>query len=318
MKGRIGLRITSSILFVFSLILFLSGCLLQRKSMHTLERYYDQIPLPDTHPLVLGRNRQGAKAPTSNIGNGNRDGNGHPKRPRYGDQQRLMSSPSTEYRSWGEVEHALERKRIAQKLRTVAYVQMVESLDEVCGAVMAFGDLDRLGSRAARVLVYPEDWDMELDDAAANAITPEDAFETEQEMAQKEFEKKLSARRRKGKNRQRKTKVTKSQEQSVISEADPPPLTHKPSTAVKSTFRTARRLLYLAQKRYHAYLLPLPESEITPLTVFNMTGYKRALYLSNPAQILKNMDDLLLHTPPAPLVAPRGSSVSTSSSAEDN
>ncbi|KAK6359919.1 hypothetical protein TWF696_001046 [Orbilia brochopaga] len=314
MKGRIGLRITSSVLFVFSLILFLSGCVLQRQSMHTLERYYDQIPLPDTHPLTLDKNRREPITRTSR--SGGRNGHGGSKRPRYGDQQRLMSSTSTEYRSWDEVEHAQAEKRMAERFRTVGYVEMVETLDEVCAAVMAFGDLDRLGSRAARVLVYPESWDMQLDDSVTStATTPRNTNGGQEQETAQESAKTSSWRRKRGKSQKRNSKSTKSQQQNVNMEIDPPPMTRKPSAAAHSNFYTARRLLFLAQKRYHAHLLPLPESAISPLAVFNMTDYKRLLYLSHPAQVLKNMDDLLLYTPPAPLAAPRRTSVSTFSGA---
>ncbi|KAJ6260708.1 hypothetical protein Dda_4937 [Drechslerella dactyloides] len=299
MKGRIGLRLTSSVLFIFSLILFLSGCVLQRQSMHTLERYYDQIPLPDTHPLTLNKNHRNPKPPPSS-----KNGRPNSKRPRYGDQQRLMSSTSKEYNSWEEVERAQAEKRMAERLRKVGYVQMVQTLDEVCGAVMAFGDLDRLGSRAARVLVYPESWDMQLEDPSVGATTST-SLRADKEGVKKESRKLSSWRRRDKAKRSQRTTV---QDVNVNVEINPPPMTRASSMAAKQHFHTARRLLFHAQERYHAQLIPLPETAISAVTVFNMTSYNRLLYLSHPAQVLKNMDDLLLYTPPAPLAAPRRTS----------
>ena len=44
-----------------------------------------------------------------------------------------------------------------------AYSQYATSSAYLCSAVMVFETLQRLGSRADRILFYPEDWDTEVD-----------------------------------------------------------------------------------------------------------------------------------------------------------
>jgi hypothetical protein len=46
-----------------------------------------------------------------------------------------------------------------------AYSQYVTDSSYLCNAVMVFEALDRLGSRADRILFYPEDWDTEVQDS---------------------------------------------------------------------------------------------------------------------------------------------------------
>lgn len=46
-----------------------------------------------------------------------------------------------------------------------AYSQYVTNPDYLCNSVMAFEALGRLGSKAARVLMYPSDWSVDLDPA---------------------------------------------------------------------------------------------------------------------------------------------------------
>lgn len=45
-----------------------------------------------------------------------------------------------------------------------AYSQYATSEPYLCNAVMVFDSLQKLGSRAERVLFYPEEWDMEVAD----------------------------------------------------------------------------------------------------------------------------------------------------------
>lgn len=55
-----------------------------------------------------------------------------------------------------------------------AYSQYVTNPDYLCNSVMAFEALDRLGSKAARVLMYPSDWSIDRDPADHNqSVTPQ-------------------------------------------------------------------------------------------------------------------------------------------------
>ncbi|KAK6338374.1 N-acetylglucosaminyltransferase [Orbilia blumenaviensis] len=298
MKGRIGLRITSSILFVFSFILFLSGCILQRRSMHTLERYYDTMPLPETHPLALEKKRRKAQAKNATPSGGSNSRN-------YGINQQVIhpSQPKpTALESWEQArrQFEMESQREKERYRTVGYVQLVDDFTSVCSAVMMFNDLDRVSSKASRVLIYPESWDMQLD-----------ISESQQREAQKILatqEKTLNTKR-KQKNTKKKSKkkgeADRKPEEHAANPLDPPPLLREPSADISSQYHTARRLLHLARIKHSVTLLPMPDGLVTPLVMLNMTDYKRLIYLQHPAAILKNMDEILLNAPTAVITVPR-------------
>ncbi|KAK6499334.1 N-acetylglucosaminyltransferase [Arthrobotrys conoides] len=307
MKGRIGLRITSSILFLFSFILFLSGCILQRRSMHTLERYYDTMPLPETHPLAIEKKRRKIQAEnpasSSESKSYNHGGGGG------GGNQRILSTShrqqrgSQDLRLWEQRQQQMEMElqREKERYRTVGYVQLVDDFTTVCSAVLMFNDLDRLGSKASRILVYPESWDMQLE-----------ISESQQKEARKILaiqEKTLNNKRKqKGTKKSKKNKkedVPKQSGEEATNPLDPPPLLHQISTDKSPQYHTARRLLHFARIKHSAILLPMPDDMVTPLVMLNMTDYKRLLYLRNPAVIMKNMDEMLLHSPAAVVSAPR-------------
>ncbi|EPS38836.1 hypothetical protein H072_7439 [Dactylellina haptotyla CBS 200.50] len=278
MKGRIGLRITSSILFLFSFILFLSGCVLQRRSVSALERYYDSMPLPDTHPLSIEKKRRKSKdAQNKGLQGGS-----------YGDQQRVLLSSATY--------SPLERQQELEKelFKSVGYVQMVAEFDDICNAVLVFSDLDRVGSRASKVLMYPAEWDMQLD-------MPLPQIMEAQKQLQVQMEQKRRGVRRRPKKASMKVVV---EEPNAPNPLDPPALIRQ-AESTRPHYNTARRLLHLARIRYSAILLPVPETTMSPLVLLNMTDYNRLLYLSHPAQVMRNMDDLLLHAPPAVVASPR-------------
>ncbi|KAK6351846.1 N-acetylglucosaminyltransferase [Orbilia javanica] len=307
MKGRIGLRITSSILFLFSLILFLSGCILQRQSMHTLERYYDTMPLPETHPLAMEKKRRKIQAENPTPSSGSQS-YGH------GGNQRVLSTSQRQRAvqdlKWEQRQQLLEMElqREKERYRTVGYVQLVDEFVDVCSAVVTFSDLDRLGSEASRILVYPESWDMQLE-----------ISESQQKQAQKILatqEKTLNNRRKqKGidkKNKKKKKNKKQGEEEGAnlpheeaTNPLDPPPLLHQTSSDKSPQYHTARRLLHLARIKHSAILLPMPDDMVTPLVMLNMTNYKRLLYLRHPSVIMKNMDEMLLHSPSASVSTPR-------------
>ncbi|EWC48089.1 hypothetical protein DRE_02668 [Drechslerella stenobrocha 248] len=300
MKGRIGLRITSSVLFVFSLILFLSGCVLQRQSVHTLERYYDEVKLPESHPMSIEKKRR--KALGAN-GSGSGARSGSHRRQGSAEYQMLLSAWEAErQRQWEEA------RRHKEQMQRFAYAQTVTDLDGICAAVMVFADLDRHGSKAARVLLYPSSWDMQLDNAVSPPTKkPQGAVdEDEEEEAEKKKPRKTS---RWGRiTATRKERLARAGENAIpqkMLELDPPPLARSPAAAAHPHFNTARRLLHVAKVRYGVTLVPLLEGAVEPLTLFNMTEYDRFLYLAHPAQVLRDMDELLAHAPPAVLAAPR-------------
>ncbi|KAK6542676.1 N-acetylglucosaminyltransferase [Orbilia ellipsospora] len=303
MKGRIGLRITSSILFIFSFILFLSGCVLQRQSVTTLEKYYDTMPLPETHPLALEKKRRLKKSKLQDESKQSvvdtREGSS------YGDQQRMLLS-STAY-SPAQRQQELERERY----RSVGYVQIVTKLEEVCNAILVFADLEKVGSKASRVLMYPAGWDLQLDIPLA-----------QQNEAQERLRKQLESGRKVVPKKSKKSYKSKGKKDVGVANApnplDPPPLSTTTGSTLPPHFNTARRIMHLARIRYSAILLPVSDSMLSPFTLLNMTDYSRLLYLSHPAQVLQNMDDMLFYTPPAIIAGPRYSSTNKDTALSPN
>ncbi|RVD81315.1 uncharacterized protein DFL_009182 [Arthrobotrys flagrans] len=304
MKGRIGLRITSSILFLFSFILFLSGCILQRRSMHTLERYYDTMPLPETHPLALEKKRRKIQAENPTPSSGNKNYN-------HGGNQRILSTSSRQRTSqdliWEQRQQQLEMelRREKERYRTVGYVQLVDDFTSVCSAVLTFNDLDRVGSKASRILIYPESWDMQLEISESQQKEAQKTLAIQEKTLNNKRKQKNTKKKNKKKNKKQE-EATKPSHEEATNPLDPPPLIHETSAADKSPqYHTARRLLHLARIKHSAILLPMPDDTVTPLVLLNMTDYKRLLYLRHPAVIMKNMDEMLLHSPAAAVSAPR-------------
>ncbi|KAK6517400.1 N-acetylglucosaminyltransferase [Arthrobotrys megalospora] len=302
MKGRIGLRITSSILFIFSFILFLSGCILQRRSMHTLERYYDAIPLPETHPLALEKKRRKNQSnlPTPTGGS---------KRYSHSSDQQVLSPPRHQSQDlrWEQQQRQqqleVELQREREKYRSVGYVQLVNDLTSVCSAVLTFNDLDRVNSKASRILIYPESWDMQLDISESQQREAQKVLATQEKTLNSKRKPAKTAKKQKAKKGKKDT--TKSHDEEATNPLDPPPLLRQPSEDISSQYHTARRLLHLARIKHSVTLLPMPDEMVTPLVMLNMTDYKRLLYLRHPSIIMKNMDELLLHSPRAVVSAPR-------------
>jgi len=51
-----------------------------------------------------------------------------------------------------------------------AYCQYVTTKDYLCNSVMMFEALDRVGARASRIMMYPEDWKLDGDDRIARLV----------------------------------------------------------------------------------------------------------------------------------------------------
>ncbi|KAF3913548.1 hypothetical protein ABW20_dc0104258 [Dactylellina cionopaga] len=239
------------------------------------------MPLPETHPLSIEKKRR-KKWETEN------------KAARISpDQQRILSSPTWQA-EWGR-QQQLEKERLA----SVGYVQIITEIDDVCGAVLAFSDLENLGSKAARLLFYPAGWDMQLGISVS-----------QQKEAQRQLKMQMEEKRRKKNNKNKSSKSIADEGAPTTNPLEPPPLLRRPDST-HPHYDTARRLLHLARIRYSVTLIPLPETVMSPLLLFNMTDYSRLLYLSQPAQVLRNMDNLLLSAPPAVIAAPRENSQSS-------
>lgn len=122
-----------NLVFVFTSLLFLSGYVLQQKTVHNLQtiiqpRLPTPRPLPTPSPLPFDPRTKAARPL------------GRPDGPSKHLQTYLYSAKASI--DWSKL----------------AYVQLVKDHVDVCSAVMLFSELHRLRSAPRRVLLFPKTW----------------------------------------------------------------------------------------------------------------------------------------------------------------
>ncbi|KAK4991080.1 hypothetical protein LTR66_006629 [Elasticomyces elasticus] len=137
--GQVSMAISSAIVFIFTSALFFSGYVLQQRSVKGIQ---DAIkprlpppPPPSTPPTPLASSMS-----SSRLFGGAPGSKGHAAYQHY-------------------ISH--QQPRVTVDWNRLAYVQLVKSHDEVCNAIMLFGELHRLKSPARRVLLFPQSWALE-------------------------------------------------------------------------------------------------------------------------------------------------------------
>ncbi|KAF2187461.1 glycosyltransferase family 8 protein [Zopfia rhizophila CBS 207.26] len=135
-SGQVSILLTSSIVFVFTLVLFLSGYVLQQKTVHSLQAAIKpRLPKPLPAPKPI-------QPPTLDV-KWARPVGGRP-----------------------EVDETFEQYMAEQTLNwnRLGYAQVVREHVELCSAIMLLGDLHRLKSPAKRILLFPRSWLKEEDE----------------------------------------------------------------------------------------------------------------------------------------------------------
>ncbi|KAF2205253.1 hypothetical protein GQ43DRAFT_460071 [Delitschia confertaspora ATCC 74209] len=135
-SGQVSMAISSGIVFIFTLVLFLSGYVLQQRTVHSLQAAIKPRlpkPLPAPEPIA---------PPALNV-KWARPMGGRP-----------------------EPDEGLEQFMAEQKLNwnQLGYVQMVRDPEELCSAVMLLGDLHGARSPAKKILLFPRPWVKEAED----------------------------------------------------------------------------------------------------------------------------------------------------------
>ncbi|VVT46225.1 uncharacterized protein SAPINGB_P001108 [Magnusiomyces paraingens] len=177
-----------------------------------------------------------------------------------------------------------------------AYVQYVTNAVYLCNSVMIFEQLQRVGSRAQRVLMYPEEWnqpgffDPPTDPAGPGYGFKEEIDEEAHEKAQEEEV--LKAQENKAPNR-----FKRDIDDSVFDQS--------------SMAHNVEYLLKVAVMKYNAILKPVKTAKLesvdpalsysfTKMHIFNQTEYDRVLFLDSDGSVRRNMDHLFL-LPSAPV-----------------
>ncbi|KAF2803630.1 uncharacterized protein BDZ99DRAFT_576105 [Mytilinidion resinicola] len=138
------MAISSSIVLLFTLILFLSGYVLQQRTVHSLQAAIKPRlpkPLPAPKPIAApSLNVKWARPIGQRVGS---DADFH----EYIGQQTI---------DWSRL----------------GYVQVVKEHVELCSAMMVFADLNRLRSPAKRILLFPRAWLQEKEgEAPSSSLT---------------------------------------------------------------------------------------------------------------------------------------------------
>ncbi|KAL9631746.1 MAG: hypothetical protein Q9204_004098, partial [Flavoplaca sp. TL-2023a] len=122
-SGQISMAISSSVVFMFTFLLFLSGYVLQQQTVRSLQAIIKPQPVvvPPPSP-VLAKHF------------------GTPPGHSFYDKYLASNRPKG---GWAKV----------------AYVQLVREHLHLCNAVMLFATLDDQESMAQRVIMYPKEWD---------------------------------------------------------------------------------------------------------------------------------------------------------------
>ncbi|KAI4257439.1 MAG: hypothetical protein L6R42_005661 [Xanthoria sp. 1 TBL-2021] len=122
-SGQISMAISSSVVFMFTFLLFLSGYVLQQQTVRSLQAVIKPQPIvvPPPSP-VLAKHF------------------GTPPGHSFYDKYLASNRPKG---GWAKV----------------AYVQLVREHLHICNALMLFAVLDEQESMAQRVIMYPKEWD---------------------------------------------------------------------------------------------------------------------------------------------------------------
>ncbi|KAK8238642.1 hypothetical protein HDK90DRAFT_233241 [Phyllosticta capitalensis] len=123
-SGQVSMVLSSTIVFIFTFLLFLSGYLLQQQTVRGLQAAIKpRLPAP-------------AKIETT-----------------YDPHARLARRPGFRDAAY---DNLLQETEV--RWQKLGFVQLVRSHDEVCTALMLFADLHRDRSPATRVLLFPRSW----------------------------------------------------------------------------------------------------------------------------------------------------------------
>ncbi|GAB7351822.1 hypothetical protein MBLNU459_g2387t1 [Dothideomycetes sp. NU459] len=149
-SGQVSFILSSSIVGIFTLVIFLCGYVLQQKTVaalqETLKPKIPVAPPPNVTPLPLAASLQASRAFGGSMGS-----SGH-----VAFQDFLTPQESAPPTDW----------------KNLAHVQVVREHESVCNAIMLFGELHRLKSPARRILLFPKAWAKEKQAEKGDASDP--------------------------------------------------------------------------------------------------------------------------------------------------
>ncbi|KAI9795847.1 MAG: hypothetical protein M1833_006796 [Piccolia ochrophora] len=134
-SGQISMTISSCVVFLFTSLLFFSGYVLQQQTVRNI-----QAALGPIKPVARTSHSLPTQQPTSDV------------------HLPGSTAPIAAARKKGRPDRA--GAPVTVDWTSLAYAQLISSPSHVCNAVMLFAELHHLGSRAGRVLLYPNAWDL--------------------------------------------------------------------------------------------------------------------------------------------------------------
>ncbi|TKA81312.1 hypothetical protein B0A49_00311 [Cryomyces minteri] len=164
-SGQVSMAISSSIVFVFTSLLFLAGYVLQQQTVHSLQAAI-KPRLPPTPPPPLPDANSSSTSSSLALSTNDSVNENNIKPPRASTVDSRAHTATQAYLSPKQPSEAAADV----DWRTLAHVQLVASHAAVCSAIMLFGDLARQRSPARRVLLFPRSWAVEKRRAKKGAV----------------------------------------------------------------------------------------------------------------------------------------------------
>ncbi|KAK3111897.1 hypothetical protein LTR53_012391 [Teratosphaeriaceae sp. CCFEE 6253] len=140
-SSQVSVVVTSSVFVVFTFLLFLSGYIIQQRTVTNLQTAIrPRLPKPPPSSLQLQQ----------------RDG---------GDDRSELQASSRLFDSKARIAythlHAAHQASASVDWKRLAHVQLARNHHDVCNSIMVLAELYRLKSPARRLLLFPQEWAVE-------------------------------------------------------------------------------------------------------------------------------------------------------------
>jgi len=147
-QSQVSVAVSSGIIFAFTLLLFLSGYVIQQRTVTGLQAAI-KPRLPQPPPSLRVQDAENSPPEL------------HPSRFFNGDARVAYTNLN-----------AAEQASANINWERLAHVQLVRRHHDVCNAIMVLAELHRLKSPARRVLLFPRDWALEKEGKKGDVSDP--------------------------------------------------------------------------------------------------------------------------------------------------
>ncbi|KAK5133224.1 hypothetical protein LTR08_008059 [Meristemomyces frigidus] len=151
-QSQVSLVVSSSIIFVFTVLLFLSGYVIQQRTLTGLQAAIKPRLPPPPHAQLQGdKANDGASGVQSS---------------------RLFSEKGKAKVAYARLDALAAQASADVDWKRLAHVQLVRTHHDVCNAIMILADLHKMKSPARRVLLFPRRWALEKESKKGDISDP--------------------------------------------------------------------------------------------------------------------------------------------------